>query len=194
LPEAALGGDPAIVFTGAIYDAQAEALRRLVRALDRPELAGARLHLRSQLPPEIVAESGIEAGPRVTLAAASVEESLAAQRAADVLFLPIAFDANEAVRRTASPSKLPEYLAAGRPILVHAPPDAYVTRYAREHGFAEVVDVPDEAALAAAVRRLATDEALGAQLVAAARETLRRHEVPAVAERFRAALAPVLSR
>jgi glycosyltransferase involved in cell wall biosynthesis len=194
LPEAALDGDPAIVFTGAIYDAQAEALRRLVRALDRPELAGARLHLRSQLPPEIVAESGIEAGPRVTLAAASVEESLAAQRAADVLFLPIAFDANEAVRRTASPSKLPEYLAAGRPILVHAPPDAYVTRYAREHGFAEVVDVPDEAALAAAVRRLATDEALGAELVAAARETLRRHEAPAVAERFRAALAPVLSR
>jgi hypothetical protein len=56
------------------------------------------------------------------------------------------------------------------------------------------VDVPDEAALAAAVRRLATDEALGAELVAAARETLRRHEAPAVAERFRAALAPVLSR
>jgi len=192
VPRVALAGEPSIVFTGAIYDAQADSVRRLVAALDRPELADARLHLLSQLPPAVIAESGIRPGPRVTLAAASNRESLAAQRAADVLFLPIAFDANETVRRTASPSKLPEYLAAGRPILVHAPPDAYVTRYAREHGFAEVVDQPDEAALAAAVVRLASDEARRAELVAAARETLRRHEVPAVAERFREALVEAL--
>jgi hypothetical protein len=192
LPAVSLAGDPAIVFTGAIYDAQAEAVRRLVAALGRPELDGARLHLFSQLSEAVIAESGIAPGPRVTLAAASNAEAVAAQRAADVLFLPIAFDAREAVRRTASPSKLPEYLAAGRPILVHAPPDAYIARYAREHGFAEVVDAPDEEALAAAVVRLACDEPRRAELVAAARETLRRHEAPAVAERFRAALAPSL--
>jgi hypothetical protein len=78
-------------------------------------------------------------------------ESRVAQRAAGVLFLPLAFNAKREVVSTASPSKMPEYLAAERPILVHAPPFSYVVRYAREHQFAEVVDAADEDAIAHAI-------------------------------------------
>ncbi len=190
-----LPGEPSILFTGAIYDAQGDSIRRLVEALDLPELEGLdpRLHLFSQLDPEVIAEEGIRAGGRVTLRSATSDETLAAQRGAGILYLPIAFGALEAVRQTASPTKLPEYLASGRPILVHAPPDAYVSRYAREHGFAEIVDVPDPAALAAAVRRLATDEARCAELVAKAEATLERHLADRVAATFRDALVRAMS-
>ena len=115
------------------------------------------------------------------------------QRAADILFLPLAFDAPELVQTTSSPSKLPEYLAAGRPILVHAPRTAYLCAYARERLFAEVVDVADVDELARAVERLATDTELQRQLVAAAGQTLEEHRAGHVAERLRASLENMLS-
>lgn len=187
-----LDGSPSILFTGAIYDAQADSVARVadaVRSLD-----GARLHLFSQMPPADVAAEGVRVGGPVTLRAATSEETLAAQRGADILFLPIAFSANKVVRRTAAPTKLPEYLSAGVPILVHAPPDAYVTRYAREHGFAEIVDSPEEAALARAVERLATDETRRAELVAAAARTFERHRAERVAEVFADAVRAAIAR
>jgi hypothetical protein len=118
---AELAGRPSIVFTGAIYDAQADAIRRLIEAMDAEPLADLdpRLHLLSQERPENVRALGIEPSGRVELRAATRSAARAAQRAADILFLPIAFDARDHVRRTASPSKMPEYLAAGPPILVH---------------------------------------------------------------------------
>ena len=137
---------------------------------------------------------GIVASERVRIRAASRSEARSAQRGADILFLPIAFDAKPHVIATASPSKMPEYLATGRPILVHAPRGSYLASYAREHGFAEVVDEPDEAALAAAVRRLATDDERGAELAEAAAHTLERHRADAVAHTFGAELRRALRR
>ena len=51
--------------------------------------------------------------------------------------------AERKVIETTSPSKLPEYLAAGRPILIHAPSDSYIAWYGKTHKCAEVVDTPD---------------------------------------------------
>jgi hypothetical protein len=189
-----LTGRPSIVFTGAIYDAQADAIRRLAEALDSPLLADLdpQLHLFSADPPDWIAQWGIEAGGRVHLARRSRDEARAAQRAADILFLPIAFDAKPHVQRTASPSKMPEYLAAGRPILVHAPPESSVAEYARLHGFAEVVDEPNVEALAAAVRRLAGDEPRRRELTERAAETLPRHEAATVAGILRRAVSEAI--
>ncbi len=189
-PAETLAGSPSIVFTGAIYEAQADSIRRLIAALDLPVLADldAHLHLLSPFDAQLVSRFGIEPGARVSLKAATRAAARAVQRAADILFMPIAFDANPHVRATASPSKMPEYLAAGRPILVHAPPDSYIARYAEEHGFAEVVTVPDERVLAEAVRRLASDEAHRLELVDRAASTLRRHDVDRVASLFRESL------
>jgi hypothetical protein len=188
VPEAPapLVGRPAIVFTGSVYSAQADSLSRLIAALDDEALANLdpRLHLFSPMDADAVASFGVRVGGRVSLAFASNTEALAVQRAADILFLPIAFGLVSAQARTASPSKLPEYLAAGRPILVHAPGDSFIACYARKHGFAEVVDEPDAGAVAAAVRRLTFDVSHREKLVRAAGATLARHRADVVAEAF----------
>ena len=191
-PVTRLDGSPSILFTGAIYDAQADSVARLAEAVRSVD--GARLHLFSQMSASDIEAEGVRVGGPVTLRAATSNETLAAQRGAGILFLPIAFGANEIVRQTAAPTKLAEYLAAGRPILVHAPPDAYVTRYAREHGFAEIVDEPDAVALARAVERLATDETRRAELVANAAATFERHRAERVAEVFAEAVRAAIDR
>jgi hypothetical protein len=76
---------------------------------------------------------------------------------------------------------------------VHAPRDSYLSGYAREHGFAEVVDTPDAPALAAAVRKLATDEGGRAQLAEHAAQALERHRAEAVAQAFADAVRSVVS-
>jgi glycosyltransferase involved in cell wall biosynthesis len=184
-----LEGNPAIVFTGAIYDAQADSVRRLVDALDTLESHEAQLHLLTQTSGRELRRWGIEPSARVHVRSVTRAEAQAAQRAADVLFLPMGFEAKGDVVRTASPSKLPEYLAAGRPVLVHAPADSFVARYAREHGFAEVIDDPDPAALRAALLRLTSDSAHTAELARRAATTLRRHEAAEVARIFQRTIA-----
>jgi glycosyltransferase involved in cell wall biosynthesis len=192
VPATELAGSPAILFTGAIYDAQADSIRRLIRALD--EIEGAELHLLTQSSVDELAALRIHESDRVHIRAASRAEARSAQRGADILFLPIAFDAKPHVIATASPSKMPEYLATGRPILVHAPADSYLTRYAREQRFAEIVDERDAAALAAAVRRLCTHDARRAELAEAAAQTLERHRADAVAQTFSAELRRAVRR
>jgi glycosyltransferase involved in cell wall biosynthesis len=184
-----LEGNPAIVFTGAIYDAQADSVRRLVEALRTLESHEGHLHLLTQTSGDELRRWGIEPNQRVHVRSATRAEALAAQRAADVLFLPMGFEAKGDVVRTASPSKLPEYLAAGRPVLVHAPAESFVARYAREHGFAEVVDDADPAALRAALLRITTDPSHRAVLARRAATTLRRHEAAEVARIFQRTIA-----
>lgn len=192
-PEPVLAGAPSIVFTGAIYDAQADAIKRLIAALDDFDGFDPHVHLLTQWERALLAQLGIVDGGRVHIRTASRADARAAQRAADILFLPIAFDAKPHVIATASPSKMPEYLASGTPILVHAPRDSYLARYAREYGFAEVVDEPDAAALASAVRRIATDEARRTELATAARRALERHRADVVAQTFADAIRSVVS-
>jgi glycosyltransferase involved in cell wall biosynthesis len=190
-PPATLPGRPAILFTGAIYDAQADGIRRVIDALASPVLSDLDPHLTllTQTGPEELRRYGIGPTPRVTIATAAREDVRAAQRGADILLLPIGMSANAAVRRTAAPSKLPEYLAADRAILVHAPADAYIARYATDRGFAEVVTESDPEALAEAIHRITGDEQHVRRLREAAARTLERHLAANAAEKLRAAVA-----
>ncbi len=74
---------------------------------------------------------------------------------ADILFLPYSFveTSREAVE-TAFPSKIADYLAAGKPILVFGPRYSSLVRYASEHGFAEIVDEFSSAALARGIQNI----------------------------------------
>jgi glycosyltransferase involved in cell wall biosynthesis len=106
------------------------------------------------------------------------------QTEADILFLPLAFDspAPEVVR-TALPGKFAEYLASGRPMLVHAPPDSFVAWYCRCHQCAVVVDKTDPRGLAGGLERLATDPQFRCAIVAAALDRARKDFDPAIAQR-----------
>jgi glycosyltransferase involved in cell wall biosynthesis len=76
---------------------------------------------------------------------------------------------------TATPGKLIDYLASGRPILIHAPPYSYISQYARENSFALVVDVEDVQVLRDALLRLLQDVRYSKRLVRNALRTLRKN-------------------
>ena len=88
--------------------------------------------------------------------------------------------------RTATPARLVEYMASGRPLLVHAPRGSHVAEYARSLDFAEVVDAADDEALAAGLRAVIEDPERALERARRARElAAERHAAPVVRRRFR---------
>jgi glycosyltransferase involved in cell wall biosynthesis len=172
-----------ILFAGAVYWAQEEALRRLSRVTR--ELKGVRLTL--------VGARSDEAALRARgIVVDRIEPDVTPERfrqrleQSDLLFLGLSFNtAYPDVIRTASPAKLPEYMASGRPILIHAPEGSHVARYGREGGFCEVVDVADDDELQAGIVRVLSDPQLAEERAVRAQELARQvHEVSRVRERF----------
>ncbi len=113
------------------------------------------------------------------------DEVRAAQRHSTILYLPQAFESDHPLMiRNNFPTKAMEYLCSGRPILVHSPPDSYLTWLAKREGFALVVDRPDAGELAAAIDRLAGDRRLQEQLVLCALKFVRTRDARTWAARF----------
>lgn len=184
------GGIP-IVYTGAVYRAHYDAFRNLVAALRRIGRPAVRLHVYTAQSSGELAAAGI-AGPEVVrhdhIPQSEVPRVL---RGAALLFLPLAFDSPipEAVR-TSAPGKTGEYLAAGRPILVHAPADAFVSWYFRTHGCGAVADRGEPAALASVLAAVLDDATLRSRLSREARRAAERDfDVVAIRAEFERLLA-----
>ena len=164
------GRDRKIVFLGSIYWPQLSGLLDMVEAVNT--LKGVKLYLYT--PPkraEGLRSHGLS-GPNVMYGFARRNQLPAVLRDADILFLPLTFDSRAPdIIRTASPTKLPEYLAAGKPLIVYAPEDSYVSCYARERGFALVVDRPEVDELRRAILSLLQDRKLSNRLGRMARRT-----------------------
>ncbi|HQK83275.1 MAG TPA: glycosyltransferase [Atribacter sp.] len=131
-----------IVYTGSIYHAQADAFRTLLKAMEEPPLRDFRvtLHLyTSQTREEL--EKQFIIGPYELHSHVSHSIIKEVQRKADILYLPLSFDPKISKWiDTLSPMKMGEYLASGRPVLVHAPPHSFINKYFSEYKCGEVVD------------------------------------------------------
>jgi len=80
------------------------------------------------------------------------------QKEADILFLPMAFASPyPEIVRTSSPGKMGEYLATGRPVLAHAPPNSFISCYLRTHKCGVVVDRNEPEDVAQAISSILTD-------------------------------------
>lgn len=180
-----------IVFTGSIYSAQVDAVRRLVHVVNQDSRengdpnAGMRLTLYTQAPAGALERMGL-VGQNVRHDEVKHEDIAGILAEADAAFLPLSFEPDmRHVVETSFPSKIAEYLAAGLPILVHAPPSSTVARYCREHGCGIVVDQPNEAALRDALMQLRCDPAMRERLSAKSLETARRnHDASRIAPAF----------
>lgn len=176
-----------VVYTGAIYDAQLDALQNLVAVVNRAHRDARDVHLVLYTS---VGEHTLEqmklTGPRVRRAHVPLEEMPRALAEADILFLPFSFDPQmRHVMETSLPTKLAEYLASGVPILVHAPPYATVARYCRDYECGVVVDEKDPEKLGAALRQLLSDTNLRAGLSKRAREVaFENHDLRKNQQRF----------
>lgn len=156
----ATNGDIKIVYTGDIYEAHYDAFHNLLAALELIGRDDIRLHLYTARSAEFLEEAGIK-GPIILHSHHGPDEIPGIQQQADVLFLPLAFNSPYPdVIRTSSTAKVGEYMAARRPVLVHAPADSFIVRYFRENECGVVVDEKDPAQLAAAIERILTDAGL----------------------------------
>jgi glycosyltransferase involved in cell wall biosynthesis len=164
-----------LVYTGAVYHANTDAFRNLVSAIRKMGRPDVRIHLYTAQPPEEIDRLGI-AGPEVVHHPHIPHREIPlVLRHASVLFLPLGFDTPiPEVVRTSAPGKTGEYLSVGRPILVHAPGDSFVSWYFRENRCGLVVDRSDADGLSSAIGRLFSDEPFRAELGARARSVAER--------------------
>lgn len=113
--------------------------------------------------------------------------------AADLLVIPVNFDSRSlAATRYSMPTKVPEYMASGTPVLVYAPPHAPSAEYALWEGWGIVVSQRDPHLLEEAISSLMNSEELRASLGSRGRElAIRNHDAQIVRHRFWSLLASV---
>ena len=175
-------GEVRIVYTGAVYHVHEDAFARLTEVIEHGNRRFA-LDLYSSVDtsrnPLFRSDARVRHHSHVADAAAGIVQS-----EADILFLPLAFASQTPdVVRTALPGKFAEYLASGRPMLVHAPPDSFVAKYCRLHRCAALVDQPNPRMLADGLERVVTDHQFRCSIVRAALQRARADFDPAVAAR-----------
>ncbi|MBA3868779.1 MAG: hypothetical protein H0X30_06470 [Anaerolineae bacterium] len=138
-----------IVYSGAVYHAHYDAFRNMIQAIETLPKNTVKLHLFTDQSAESIASKGISGDCLVHHGHVNQSMIAATLLEADLLFLPLAFDApTQEVLRLASPGKMGDYLGMAKPILVHAPADCYIAQYFRQHDCGVVVDKPDVALLA----------------------------------------------
>lgn len=154
------GTGTSILYTGAVYEAHYDAFRNLIEAitlLNRPEL---KLHLYTTQSPVKLRANNI-CGPVINHGYQPVSMMPSLQQEADILFLPLAFSSPYPdIIRTSAPGKIGEYLAAARPILVHAPQDSFISWYFKKHDCGLVVDRNNPESLAEAIEEILENEDL----------------------------------
>jgi glycosyltransferase involved in cell wall biosynthesis len=159
-----------IVYTGSIYSAQIDALQNLVKAMNASDASSDKIQFELTLytdhPEASLQRMGLS-GAHIRSRRVALAEIPRVLAEADILYLPYTFDARlEHMARTSFPSKIAEYLSAGVPTLVHAPPYATATRFFRDHRCGHVVDSPDVHALSEALCELSTNTQLREELAA----------------------------
>jgi glycosyltransferase involved in cell wall biosynthesis len=144
-----------IVYTGAIYHAQLDSFLILIEAIGLLGRDDIIVDIFTSQSESSLRKEGIT-GPMVRFHP-HIHSSMVpcVLRQADILFLPLAFhSAIPEVIRTSAPGKTGEYLSVGRPILVHAPRDSFLSWFFREHACGLVVDECDPQALCSAIQEL----------------------------------------
>jgi glycosyltransferase involved in cell wall biosynthesis len=176
-----------IVFTGMIYEAQFDAIKNLVNALEG--LPRVEFHTYTQRSANRLISMGLSGNNIFHHSFVDPKSAMQIQREADLLFLPMAFNSPyPEIIKTASPSKLPEYLASGTPIVVHAPKYAYIAKYAREKGWGAIVDEPNTKLLRETVLNVLSDENYRMTLVKHAKMAVVAHDSGIVSKTLKKAM------
>ncbi len=155
-----------IVYTGDVYEAHFDAFANLLEAIKKIGRTDIKLHLYTARPVEFLENYDIH-GPVIRHPHRQPSEMPGIQQQADILFLPLAFNSPYPdLVKTSATTKLGEYLAARRPVLVHAPPDSFISWYFRKYQCGLVVDRNDPSELARAIELLLSDATLRENLSA----------------------------
>ena len=184
-----------IVYCGQLINNRWKSMLDLFRAVEVLQSKGKNIGVSvysSEVPPE--AKAAFSGFPWLrysrTLGHGEVAGIL---KGADILFHGEGFDSEyyDYIRYSVS-SKVQLYMLSGVPILVYGPSGVGVVEYARNSGWAYVVDRQDPTVIEEVILRLASDAPLRGQIVAKALETFyENHDAHAVRERLRQILCQV---
>src|SRR5215213_5864 len=116
---------------------------------------------------------------------------LDAMKAADLLYLPLAFaEKSSRISLYSLPTKLPEYLATGKSVFFHAPKESAVFGVAERYDLTPRLATIDPAALDTFVETWANANGDGAESMDKAKRALREEfDIEQLAARFQAAFA-----
>lgn len=110
---------------------------------------------------------------------------MAVLKGADILFLPERFDETAQGIALSVSSKAHLFMFSEKPIVVYSSPVTGIARYAKEGGWAEVVDSRNVSRLTGALEKLITDEAEQKRLMTQARSTaIKNHELTTIQSTF----------
>ncbi len=154
-----------MLYTGSIYWAQANAIKNVILAIEALHDMNVQLWIYTTTTTAHLHAQGIFESKKVFFAHGDPLAMTNLQRDADILFIPLSFNTNYPLLiNTSIPAKTCEYLISGRPILVHAPLDSYISEYAKKYDFALVVDQPNIEKLKESITTLLTDDKTVARL------------------------------
>ena len=164
VPPPSPGSPLRLTISGNIYEVCRDATSRFCEALSR--MADTELTFLTGTPKSYLADLGL-LRENVLCATAEQDEVVENLRKADILVLPHGFTGSYSAieYQTIFPTRTIEYLISGRPILAHAPPDCYLTRFLRENDCALIVDNPSIEQLIKAIQLLRENEILRSKLV-----------------------------
>jgi glycosyltransferase involved in cell wall biosynthesis len=170
-----LNGNINIVYIGAIYHAHYDAFQNLLKAIQIVQRSDMRVHLFTAQDKHILNLQGIDGNMVVFHNHVKQSEIYDILNRADILFLPLAFNTPiPEVIKTSSPGKMGEYLAVGKPILVHAPRNSFVSYYFLKNSCGMVVNENSPDSLSASLAELIENKNLSHELGRTARKCAKR--------------------
>lgn len=169
-----------ILFTGRIYWPQIRSIKNLIRTIEQIKEFDIIFKIYCPNPSDYLKKIGIQKTEKIKiLKPLPSEEMPKIQTKADILFLPLSWKTKSPeIINTATPGKLTDYLISGRPILIHAPNSSFLVKYAKENGFALVVDKENIDSLKTAIKKLVHDKEFANQLIKNAQKTFfKNHDI-----------------
>jgi glycosyltransferase involved in cell wall biosynthesis len=165
-----------IVFTGNVYWSVEQSLKNLILAMDEIRDLPLRLKIFAPRIPEEL-QKIIDLNPNIQFGLVPADQVKDVQAQAWLLYLPMSWNTPfPDIIRTASPAKLTDYILARRPILVHAPEEAYVSRFVKEHHLGMAVTQNDVKTLANSLRDLYDKKSLSEYDTKAGSELVNRFD------------------
>lgn len=175
-----------IVFTGDIYHTNLDSLKNMVNTINSMS-SKYKLIICTPVSLPTLQGWGIDESENIDIRFVSREEAILLQRQATILFLPLAFNNNIASKTelaTAFPTKTIEYMISGVPILIHAPSNYYISKYAMEEEWGFTVNDLNPDSIKEAIIALADDRKLREKLVENALEVAADHDGVLISRRL----------
>ncbi|HEX6732527.1 MAG TPA: glycosyltransferase [Pyrinomonadaceae bacterium] len=118
----------------------------------------------------------------------SHSECLRAMKMADLLYLPLAFSKrSKRISLYSMPTKLPEYLASGKPVLFHAPENSAAYQVAKRYDLRPRLSTTNPEALDRFIEEWTSRKNVEAELIGARTALLEEFDIGKLAQNFQAA-------